>query len=168
MGRASVQIVEANGVNLCAETFGERTDPAILLIMGGGASMDWWEDEFCERLAAGLRFVIRYDHRDTGQSVGYEPGSPGYTSRDLVTDAVGLLDAFGLASAHIVGLSMGGGIAQTLALDYSSRAASLTLMSTSPSDDDHPSMGEELQAPFSGDAAEPGWSDRAALTDHLA
>src|SRR5436309_2177193 len=126
------KFVQVNGVDLCVETFGDPADPAILLIMGGGASMDWWEDEFCERLAAGLRFVIRYDHRDTGQSVGYEPGSPGYTSWDLVTDAVGLLDAFGLASAHIVGLSMGGGIAQTLALDYSSRVASLTLMSTSP------------------------------------
>lgn len=161
------KFVQVNGVDLCVETFGDPVDPTILLIMGGGASMDWWEDEFCERLAAGPRFVIRYDHRDTGQSVSYEPGSPGYTSRDLVTDAVELLDAFGLASAHIVGLSMGGGIAQALALDYSSRVASLTLMSTSPGDDDLPSMSEELQAAFSGEAAEPDWSDRAAVIDYL-
>src|SRR5436305_12914500 len=97
------RLVETNGVTLAAETFGDPADPAILLIMGGGASMDWWEDEFCERLAAGLRFVIRYDHRGTGQSVGYEPGAPGYTSMALVTDAGGMLDAFGPASTHLRG-----------------------------------------------------------------
>jgi pimeloyl-ACP methyl ester carboxylesterase len=161
------KFVQANGVDLCVETFGDPVDPAILLIMGGGASMDWWEDEFCERLAAGPRFVIRYDHRDTGQSVSYEPGSPGYTSRDLVTDAVELLDAFGLAGAHIVGLSMGGGIAQALALDYPSRVVSLTLMATSPGGDDLPPMSEELRAAFSREAAEPDWSDRAAVIDYL-
>ena len=58
-------------------------DPAILLIGGMGASMDWWEEEFCQRLAAGGRFVIRYDHRDTGQSVSYPAGAPGYTAADL-------------------------------------------------------------------------------------
>ena len=55
-------------------------DPAILLIMGSSASMDWWEDDFCERLADGRRFVVRYDHRDTGRSVSYRPGAPPYTS----------------------------------------------------------------------------------------
>ena len=159
--------VQVNGVDLCVETFGDPADPAVLLIMGGGASMDWWEDEFCERLAAGPRFVIRYDHRDTGRSVSYEPGSPGYTSWDLVTDAVGLLDAFGLASAHIVGLSMGGGIAQALALDFPGRVASLTLMATSPGGDGLPPMSEELRAAFSGGVAEPDWSDRAAVIDYL-
>lgn len=167
MTTTSKKFVQVNGIDLCVETFGDPGDPAMLLIMGGGASMDWWEDEFCERLAAGPRFVIRYDHRDTGQSVSYEPGSPGYTSRDLITDAVGLLDAFGLAGAHIVGLSMGGGIAQALALDHSSRVASLTLMSTSPGGDDLPPMSAELQAAFSGEAAEPDWSDRAAVIDYL-
>lgn len=161
------EIVRVNGVNLGVETFGDPADPAILLIMGGGASMDWWEDEFCARLAAGPRFVIRYDHRDTGRSVSYEPGSPGYTSRDLVTDAVGLLDAFGLANAHIVGMSMGGGIAQAIALDHSSRVASLTLIATSTGDDGLPPMSAALQAAFSGEAAEPDWSDRAAVIDYL-
>lgn len=82
-------IVQANGVDLCAQTFGDPIDPAILLIMGTACSMDWWEDEFCERLAAGPRFVIRYDHRDTGRSVSYEPGAPQYTLRDLAADDVG-------------------------------------------------------------------------------
>jgi pimeloyl-ACP methyl ester carboxylesterase len=69
--------------------------------------MDWWEDGFCERLMAGSRFVIRYDHRDTGRSVGYEPGAAPYSLRNLAEDAVGLLNAFGLESAHLVGMSIG-------------------------------------------------------------
>ncbi|MGH3146239.1 MAG: GNAT family N-acetyltransferase, partial [Rubrobacter sp.] len=77
--KSDEQIVRANGVDLCVQTFGDRTDPAILLVAGTACSMDWWEDEFCELLAAGSRFVIRYDHRDTGRSVSYEPGAPPYT-----------------------------------------------------------------------------------------
>jgi pimeloyl-ACP methyl ester carboxylesterase len=72
----------------------------------------------------------RYDLRDTGQSVSYEPGAPGYDGFDLVADAVGLLDALGIARAHVVGISMGGGIAQHLALEHGDRVATLTLIST--------------------------------------
>jgi pimeloyl-ACP methyl ester carboxylesterase len=161
-------IIEANGVDLCAETFGDRGDPAILLIMGSSASMDWWEDKFCERLAAGSRFVIRYDHRDTGRSVSYEPGAPPYSIGDLVADAIGLLDAFELPRAHLVGMSMGGGIAQLVALESPERVASLTLISTSLADrdgSDLPPMPEEIVAEF--DVARPDWSDRAAVIDHL-
>lgn len=68
-------MVRANGVELCIETFGDPASPAILLIGGAASPMDWWDDEFCERLAAGPRFV----NRDTGQSVSYEPGAPQYT-----------------------------------------------------------------------------------------
>jgi pimeloyl-ACP methyl ester carboxylesterase len=89
------QIIEVNGVDLCVDTTGDPADPAILLISGMGGSMDWWEEEFCQRLAAGGRSVIRYDHRDTGQSVSYPAGAPGYTGADLAADVVGLLDAFG-------------------------------------------------------------------------
>src|SRR5687768_11365616 len=110
------RIVRANGVELCIETFGDPAGPAILLIGGAASSMNWWEDEFCERLAAGHRFVIRYDLRDTGESVSYEPGAPQYTGADLVADAVGLLDTLEVGRAHVVGISMGGGIAQHMAL----------------------------------------------------
>ena len=97
-------IVHANGVDLCVETFGDRADPAILLVMGAAASMDWWEDDFCARLAAGPRYVIRYDHRDTGQSTSYPPGAPGYTGDDLVADAVGpARRRSAWARAHVVG-----------------------------------------------------------------
>ena len=105
-----------NGVELCAQTFGDPAGPAILLIAGAASSMDWWDDELCERLAAGPRFVIRYDLRDTGQSVTYPPGAPEYDGSDLTADAVGVLDALGIERAHIVGMSSGGGMGQELAL----------------------------------------------------
>ena len=126
------RMIEANGVELCAEAFGDPRDPSILLIMGIGASMLWWEEGFCAMLADGGRFVIRYDHRDTGRSVTYEPGRPAYTGGDLVADAAGVLDAYELAAAHIVGVSAGGAFAQVLALDAPDRVRSLTLISTSP------------------------------------
>jgi pimeloyl-ACP methyl ester carboxylesterase len=122
------KIVQANGVGMCVGSFGDRADRALLLIRGAPSSMDRREDEFCARLAAGLRFVLRYDHRDTGRSVSYELGAPGYTVADLGADAVGLLDTFRLATAHFVGISTGGGIAQFLALDQPDRVASLTLI----------------------------------------
>jgi pimeloyl-ACP methyl ester carboxylesterase len=154
-------------VDLCVGTFGHADDPAILLIMGSAASMDWWEDEFCERLAAGRRFVVRYDHRDTGRSVSYDAGAPPYTGRDLIGDAVGVLDALGLASAHLVGMSMGGAFAQLIALDHPDRVDSLTLVSTSPSggDPDLPEMSHETAAEFAA-IARPDWSDRSAVIDY--
>jgi pimeloyl-ACP methyl ester carboxylesterase len=93
--------------------------------------MLWWEEGFCRMLAERRRFVIRYDHRDTGRSVTYEPGRPGYTGTDLVADAAGVLDAYGIAAAHVVGVSGGGAMAQLLALDFPGRVRSLVLISTS-------------------------------------
>jgi len=165
------RIIRANGVDLCVQTFGDRSDPPILLIMGGGSSMDWWEEGFCERLVAGSRFVLRYDHRDTGRSVSYEPGAAPYSLRDLAEDAVGLLDALGLKSAHLVGMSLGGWIGQLVALENPDRVRSLTLISTSPTagpgDPDLPEMSEELQAFFAEEASEPDWSDRSAVIDSI-
>ena len=73
----SERMINTGGVRLCTEAFGDPADAPILLIMGIGASMLGWEDDFCRRLAAGRRLVIRYDHRDTGRSVSYAPGVPG-------------------------------------------------------------------------------------------
>ena len=165
------RIVRANGVDLCVQTFGDIADPPVLLVMGGASSMDWWEEGFCERLAAGPRFVVRYDHRDTGRSVSYEPGAAPYSLRDLAEDAVGVLDALGLEGAHLVGMSVGGWIGQLVALDRPDRVASLTLISTSPtagpSDPDLPGMSEELRASFAEEAPEPDWSDREAVIDYM-
>ena len=163
------ELVRANGVDLCVQTFGDAGDPALLLIAGAEFSMDWWEDELCERLAAGRRYVIRYDFRDTGQSVTYEPGAPGYDGADLTADAVGVLDALGVERAHVVGMSMGGGIAQELALEHRSRVATLTLISTSfavPRSADQPPLppsAPELAEPV----PEPDWSDREAVVDYI-
>jgi pimeloyl-ACP methyl ester carboxylesterase len=126
------RMIDANGVELCTEPFGDPADPAIVLIMGVGGSMLWWEDGFCRMLADAGRFVIRYDHRDTGRSVTYQAGRPGYTGADLVADAVGVLDGYGVEAAHVVGVSAGGAFAQLLALDVPDRVLSLVLISTSP------------------------------------
>jgi pimeloyl-ACP methyl ester carboxylesterase len=156
-----------NGVEICVDTIGDPADPPILLIHGSGASLDWWEDEFCERLAAGGRFVIRYDHRDTGESVAYEPGKPGYTGDDLIADAAGVIEAVGRGRAHVVGISMGGALAQVLALEHPERVESLTLIATSAGagDADLPGVDERLMAAFS--MPRPDISDRAALLDYL-
>ncbi|WP_030157486.1 alpha/beta fold hydrolase [Streptomyces sp. NRRL S-244] len=125
------RVVEADGIRLCTESFGDPARPPVLLVMGTGASMLWWDEGFCRMLAGGGRFVVRYDHRDTGRSVTYEPGRPGYTGADLVGDAARVLDAYGIPAAHVVGVSAGGALAQRLALDHADRVLSLVLISTS-------------------------------------
>ena len=161
-------MVEANGVELCTEPFGDPADPPVLLVMGLGASMLWWEEGFCRMLADGRRFVIRYDHRDTGRSVTDEPGHPGYTGADLVADAAGVLDAYGIAAAHVVGVSAGGALAQLLALDFPSRVRSLVLISTSAALPTErtlpPPTGEFLR--FVTTAAV-DWSDAGSVVEYL-
>ena len=124
------RMVEANDVALCTESFGDPADPPVLLIMGIGGSMIWWEDGFCRMLAEGGRFVVRYDHRDTGRSTTYPVGRPKYTGTDLLADATRVLDGYDIATAHIVGASAGGGVAQELALDRPERVLSVVLIST--------------------------------------
>ena len=124
------RMVEANDVALCTESFGDPADPPVLLIMGIGGSMIWWEDGFCRMLAEGGRFVVRYDHRDTGRSTTYPVGRPKYTGTDLLADATRVLDGYDIAAAHIVGASAGGGFAQELALDRPERVLSVVLIST--------------------------------------
>ncbi|HEY6749592.1 MAG TPA: alpha/beta hydrolase [Mycobacteriales bacterium] len=154
-------MVLANSVELCAQTFGRRGDPAILLV-SGGASMDWWEDGFCTALADRGRFVIRYDARDTGQSVHYPVGEPDYGSRELVGDAIGLLDAYGVGSACLMGISAGGALAQLAALDHPDRVRALVLVSTMAVGVDGPPMDPDLTAYFAG-VTEPDWSDVDAV-----
>lgn len=170
-------IAPTRDAELCVQAFGDPADPTLLLIYGAAAAMEFWEDDLCRRLAVGGtgggRHVVRYDNRDTGRSTTYPPGEPGYTGRDLVDDAVAVLDAVGVERAHLVGLSMGGGIAQELALVHPGRVRSLTLIATSPigprpGGPELPPMSAELAAVFgAGDGGEPDWSDRAAVVDHL-
>ena len=162
------RMIEANGVELCTEPFGDPADPGVLLVMGVGASMLWWEKGFCRLLADGGRFVIRYDHRDTGRSVTYEPGSAEYTGADMVADAVGVLDAYDLPAAHVVGVSAGGAIAQLLALGFPDRVLSLVLISTSPA-----TPGNRRLPPSTDRygrfvaTAEVDWADEESVIEYL-
>jgi pimeloyl-ACP methyl ester carboxylesterase len=136
--------------------------------MGMGASMLWWDEEFCRMLADHGRFVIRYDHRDTGRSVTYEPRRPEYTTADLVADAIGVLDASRIPGAHVVGVSAGGAMAQLLALGFPDRVLSLVLVSTSPA-----TPGVRALPPPTARynrfvaTAHVDWSDEASVIDYL-
>ena len=161
-------MIEANGVELCTESFGDPADSPVLLVMGTGGSMLWWEEGFCQMLADRGRFVIRYDHRDTGRSVTYEPGRPEYTGADLVADAVSVLDAYGIPAAHMVGVSAGAAFAQLLALEFPERVLSLVLISTSPAtagDRDLPPPTDEFGQFLS--TAEVDWADRESVVEYL-
>jgi pimeloyl-ACP methyl ester carboxylesterase len=161
-------MIEVTGVELCTESFGDPADPPILLVMGILASMLWWEEGFCRLLARGGRFVIRYDHRDTGRSVTYRPGRPEYTGADLVTDAVGVLDAYGITAAHVVGVSAGGALAQLLALEFPDRVLSLVLISTSPATPGQrglPSATERYRRFLANATVD--WSDEGSVIEYL-
>jgi pimeloyl-ACP methyl ester carboxylesterase len=162
------RVVRVNGVDLCVEAFGEPGEPTVLLV---GASLLTWDEDFCRRLAAGRRRVVRYDVRDTGRSTTDPAGEPSYTLRDLVLDAVGLLDELGVDRAHVVGFSSGGWIAQLLALDHADRVASLALIATrptspGPADADLPEHDEAYMS-WMTDAGEPDWTDRDEVVAHL-
>ena len=139
----------SNGIRLCYETFGDRTSPPLILIMGLASQMIVWDDEFCAQLAGRGFWVIRFDNRDIGESTRFpNERAPHvaelvfaqatglrfrvpYTLRDMAADTIGLLDALGIERAHVVGASMGGAIAQELAIAYPARVRSLTsIMST--------------------------------------
>ena len=126
------RMIAANGIEICADSFGEPGDPAVLLVMGGGASMLLWDEQFCEQLADGGRFVIRYDNRDTGRTTCCPPGEPNYTLDDMAADGVAVLDAYGVEQAHIVGASMGGIITQAIGLNHPERVLTLTPIMSTP------------------------------------
>ena len=126
------RMIKSNGVDICTQAFGDPSATPILLIMGASASMLMWPEEFCEQLAAGGRYVIRYDNRDTGRSIHYPVGEPGYTVEDMADDAAAVLDAYGIDTAHIVGASMGGMITQQVALRHRNRARTITPIMSTP------------------------------------
>lgn len=143
-------VANANGIELVYDSFGDPGAPPLLLIMGLASQMIAWDDDFCAMLAARGYWVIRFDNRDIGLStkcaqqgvpdlsalmaraMAGEPVTAPYTLLDMADDTVGLLDALGIASAHVVGASMGGAIAQTLAIHHAPRLRTLTsIMATS-------------------------------------
>jgi pimeloyl-ACP methyl ester carboxylesterase len=140
------RFVAVGDLDICYQTFGDPDDEAILLVMGLGGPMTWWDPVFCQKLADRGFHVIRYDNRDTGRSgrargrvtrrmivqaaLG-RPLRPPYTLHDMAHDGVALLDHLGHDAAHVVGVSMGGMIAQTMALHFSERVRSLTSIMSS-------------------------------------
>jgi pimeloyl-ACP methyl ester carboxylesterase len=158
------QLLEINGVELCVEAFGDRADPPILLVAGASASMLWWDAELCQRLAASGRYVIRYDHRDTGRSTSYPPGEPAYSFTDLTLDALAILDALGIERAHLVCQSMFGGIGLIAGVDHPDRVASLTFVSTSTGEAGLPPPTEKLTE---GLPADPDPADSASVVAYV-
>jgi len=143
------QMARANGIDICYEIFGDAKAEPMLLIMGLGAQMLLWDDAFCEQLAARGFRVIRFDNRDIGQSSKLTGGkrltvfellklrflkipvAAPYKIIDMARDTTGLMDVLGIKSAHLVGASMGGMIAQEIAISFPQRVRSLTsIMST--------------------------------------
>jgi len=116
-----------NSLELEYEIFGDPGRPAVLLISGLGSQLLGWSDGLCEEIASRGFRVIRFDNRDVGLSTKLE-GSPGYTLSDMAADAAGLLDHLGIPAAHIVGASMGGMIAQLVAIEHPTRALTLTIV----------------------------------------
>ncbi|HSE72732.1 MAG TPA: alpha/beta hydrolase [Nocardioidaceae bacterium] len=136
----------STGMDICYQTFGSPDGDPLLLVMGLGGPMTWWSPEFCSLLAGAGFYVIRYDNRDTGRSthvsgrinrrmivqsfLGLRARTP-YSMQDMADDGFALLDHLGIDAAHVVGISMGGMIVQTMALSHPDRVLSLTsIMST--------------------------------------
>lgn len=169
----------ANGLQLCHESFGSPDDPPLLLIMGLGAQMIAWEDDFCQALAGRGFHVIRFDNRDSGESTWIhapdlqlmeslleafagQPVNAPYLLSDMAADAAGLLDALGIPAAHVVGASMGGMIAQTLAIEHPDRVLTLTSIMSTTGEPDVGQASEESTAAL----LEPAPTDRDAAIEN--
>jgi pimeloyl-ACP methyl ester carboxylesterase len=148
--------LHANGITIAYDEFGDPSGRPLLLVMGLGSQMVLWRDAFCAALAERGHRVIRFDNRDVGQSSSFDhlgipdvmavvgaalarqPVQAPYLVRDMAADAAGLLDALGIASAHVVGASMGGMIAQAMAIDFPARVRSLASIMSSTGNPDLP------------------------------
>lgn len=161
-------LIQSRDVSLATESTGDPANPPILLIMGAMASGVWWPDELCRELAARGRFVIRYDHRDTGASTSYAPGEAPYDVEDLADDAMHVLDGYGISEAHLVGMSLGGYIAQLLALKYPDRVLSITMIASEPLATSDPRIPKLSPAvlDYHARAATLDWGDRDAVLEY--
>jgi pimeloyl-ACP methyl ester carboxylesterase len=158
------QLARTNGIELCYEIFGDAEAEPMLLIMGLGAQMIHWDDDFCRQLAARGFRVIRFDNRDIGKSTkmtggkrlsAFEliklrflkiPVAAPYKLQDMAEDVIGLMDTLGIPSAHVVGASMGGMIAQEMAISFPKRVRSLTSIMSTTGDPRIPPPSREATA----------------------
>ncbi len=177
-------VAKVNGLEITYDTFGDTSAPPMLLIMGLGAQMIAWHEEFCSQLAARGYWVIRFDNRDIGLSTKFhEAGVPDplammqkvalgeaiqvpYTLRDMAGDATGLLDALEIPSAHVVGASMGGMIAQEMVIHYPERVRTLTSIMSSTNDPGLPPPKPEAAAILAAPVPEdrPGYIEQSINT----
>jgi pimeloyl-ACP methyl ester carboxylesterase len=160
--------VAAGDATLFTESVGDGSAPAVLLIMGAMASGVWWPSSFCAQLASRGRFVIRYDHRDTGRSTNYGPGGATYSTETLAGDALAVLDAYNVESAHLVGMSIGGYLSQLLALKAPHRIKTLTLIASERlalADPALPGMDPRVPA-YHAQSAKLDWTDRDAVLEY--
>jgi pimeloyl-ACP methyl ester carboxylesterase len=173
---AMPQAMTREGVSLAFETYGSPTDPPVLMVMGFGTQLIGWPRGFCRRLASGGRFVISFDNRDCGLSTKFDrQGAPleqiiagasagdfvqardlaAYTLNDMAVDGFGLLSALGIKQAHVVGTSMGGMIAQTMAIEHPEHVLTLTSMMSSTGEEEYgqsePEALRALLTPAPGD-----------------
>lgn len=177
--QTSERFARNGDVELCFETFGNPTDPTILLIMGLGGPMNWWDSRFCQRLADHGFHVVRFDNRDTGHSTWLRQyrvtrrdlvraflgrGRAPYSMSDMAGDASTILNELSVREAHVVGVSMGGMIGQTLAIEHPERVLSLTsIMSTTGKRTvgwQHPKLFPNLLAP--ADRSPQGYLENSA------
>lgn len=147
------RIVSANNLKLWTESFGDKDQPCVLLIAGAGGLSVFWPLFFCEKLATAGHFVIRYDHRDVGYSTHFpvtdNPQKAVYTIFDLINDVFVILDAYDIKSSHIVGHSMGGYMAELMAIHHSARIKTSTIISAGPSVD--PEVNKKLNLPVAAE-----------------
>jgi pimeloyl-ACP methyl ester carboxylesterase len=169
-----VRVAGPSGIEIAYERFGDPDAPPVLLVMGLGRQMLGWLDEFCSGLVARGLHVIRFDNRDVGLSTHLHDAPPPdvmaalsgnsssatYTLSDMAADSVGLLDALALDSAHLVGASMGGMIAQTIAIEYPERVRSLTSIMSTTGDD---SVGQASQEALGALMSAPATSRQEAV-----
>lgn len=160
--------IEANGVTLGIEHFGDPDAP--LILCAGGTTMLSWPDTLCEALARGGRHVVRYDLRDSGTSSTVDPENPSYTLRDLAADAAALARELDDRPVHLAGIGVGGMVTQVAALEHPQAFSALTLVGTrsvapGPVDDDLPDHDEStMNQLFS--LSPPDWADREAVADY--
>jgi pimeloyl-ACP methyl ester carboxylesterase len=153
------------GISVYYETTGDRFDRPLVLIHGGGAQLIGWDEGFCELLAEHGFYVIRVDNRDVGLSQatgGPDDTAANYDLADMALDVIAVLDDLGIERAHVAGMSMGGYIAQLMAIRHPSRVASLGLMSTSLTSDPEYLVGEHTGEPVT---SVPPVLDRAAYVE---
>jgi pimeloyl-ACP methyl ester carboxylesterase len=171
---SGIQRARVGEIELAYETFGDPADPPLLLVMGLATQMIGWPDEFCAGLADRGLFVVRFDNRDIGLSthvddrgapdimaiLGGDRSDVAYPLADLADDTAGLLDALHLDSAHVVGASMGGMVAQLVAIRHPERVRSLTSIMSTTGD---PAVGMPAEAALGVLLAPPATDRESAI-----